>query len=66
MIPWFRRLLWDESAFTRYTRALLLAAAGAWQSWSIEGEVTSAAIIGACVMGFAGLMGAGDRNEGKP
>lgn len=63
MITWLKKLLWDESAFTRYARALALGAASAWNYWSIEGSLTKQGIIGSVIIGFGGLMGAGEKNE---
>ena len=61
MIPWVKKLLWDASAFERYGRAVLLAigglaAAGQLPMWVPEW-------IAAPLLLFAGLIGAGEKNN---
>ena len=62
MIPWLKRLLWDESAFTRYARGLLLGGSAAWMAWQINGYLDTEMVLGAMGLGLGGLMGAGDRH----
>ncbi|MGE0289110.1 MAG: hypothetical protein AB7I42_22710 [Bradyrhizobium sp.] len=62
MVEWVKRLLWDESAFVRYARATLFAAAMAMPAFKSGEPVDWMAVATAFV---AGLMGAGEKN-GKP
>lgn len=60
MIPWLQKLLWDESAFTRYARAAVFALAGMAATNQLPSWFPPWAV--APLMGLGGLMGAGDRN----
>ena len=65
MIPWIKRLLWDQTAFERYGRAAILIVGGGIATGQMavpEGYEW----IGVVAMGLAGLIGAGDRNPAAP
>lgn len=62
MIPWIRKLLWDETAFVRYARAGLLAAGSLWTVYQVDGELSWRTALGAVLGGLGGLIGAGDKN----
>lgn len=66
MVGWIKRFLWDESAFERYFRALVIGAAAAWNFYSIEGSMTRQGIIGSVMMGLAAMIGAGQKNPPPP
>ena len=57
MIEFVKRLLWDESAFERYARALLFGASiYLGQAHDLPPWVTAAGVA------LAGFIGAGDKN----
>jgi hypothetical protein len=62
MIEWFKKLIYDQSAFERYLRALLLLLAGL----AASGEIDVPKWATAALMGLGGLIGAGEKNEKKP
>ena len=58
MVEWVKRILWDESAFERYARALLMGAAiYLGQAGDLPGWAVS---IGAAL---SVLIGAGEKNK---
>lgn len=60
MIEFLRKLLWDESAFERYGRGILIALAVALpQAGAGTGEINWISVASALV---AGLIGAGEKN----
>lgn len=63
MVPWLKRLLWDEAAFERYARFVLLGVAGLAVTGDLPAWVPSWVV--ALLMALAGLIGAGDKNEAK-
>jgi len=60
-----KNFLWDQSAFERYARAVIMGAAAAWNFWSIEGSLTKQGIVGSVCMGLAAMIGAGRKNPVK-
>lgn len=60
MIAFFKNLLWDQSAFERYTRAALFTLAGMAATGAFDGVLPKWLVV-AC-MGFGGLIGAGQKN----
>ncbi len=61
MIAWVKKMLFDETAFVRLIRAAIMILGGAVQS----GQITQIhPIIGACLMGAAVFIGAGEKNPG--
>lgn len=63
MVPFFKRLLWDESGFERYSRALVFALAGA----AATGQLTFLpAWATPILLALGGLVGAGQKNPPQP
>jgi hypothetical protein len=63
MIPWLKKLLWDESAFERYSRALFFALAGLAAAGQLPEWVPQ--WIAGPLLALGGLIGAGDKNPGN-
>jgi hypothetical protein len=63
MIPWFKKLLWDETAFVRYARFIFLGLAGLALSGDLPSWLPhwSAALL----MSFSGLLGATNSDTKK-
>ena len=64
MIPWLKKLLWDESAFERSGRAVLLMLGGLVATGQLPPWVPE--WIAAPLLLLAGLIGAGDKNLTLP
>ena len=64
MLTFLKKLLWDETAFVRYSRAVLLGlgAAIAANELNIPGVPDA---WGIAVVSIGGLLGAGDKNTTK-
>jgi hypothetical protein len=64
MIAWIKKLLWDETAFERFGRALLFAIGQAMQQGLLPVEVgTTGWYIGILLQISAFTVGAGDKNK---
>lgn len=63
MFTWFKRLLWDEAAFERYSRAVFGTAGLAVVAIGKVPE-TKREWLGLAFVFFALLTGAGDKNRG--
>lgn len=61
MIEVFKRVLWDASAFERYARALLFAAAGVAATGGLDDVLPKWAT--AVFLALGGLIGAGEKNQ---
>jgi hypothetical protein len=63
MIPWFKKLLWDETSFVRYARFLFLGIAG----MALTGDLPEwfPHWLAALLMAISGLLGAGEMNKEK-
>lgn len=60
MIEFVKRVLWDASAFERYTRAFLFAIAGVAATGELSDVLPKWAV--AVCLGLGGLIGAGEKN----
>lgn len=60
MIEFVKRLLWDASAFERYSRALLFSLAGVAIGGGFDDLLPKWSI--AVLLGLGGLIGAGQKN----
>jgi hypothetical protein len=75
MCEFLRRLLWDESAFERYARLVLIGVGtyinantvtGYLPQWCYDHiSIPTLVTIGSALTGLGALIGAGDKNETK-
>lgn len=63
MVAWFKKFLFDETAFVGFVRALLIGGGAALQAGVMPG--LEATPWGIAIMALGGFVRAGDKNKGK-
>lgn len=66
MIPWLKRFLFDETAFKRLGRGLLLAAGSLWAIYQVDGQLTWRTALSGLAAFLAGAIGVGEPNPRGP